>query len=63
MIVVTGGEGFIGSNLIKELIRRGAIGVISLDTKSESLDSIYAWLMDNAKKIDCIYHLDRKSVV
>ena len=57
MIVVTGGEGFIGSNLIKELIRRGAIGVISLYTKSESLDSIYAWLMDNAKKIDCIYHL------
>jgi len=38
MIVVTGGEGFIGSNLIKELMRRGAIGVISLDTKSESLD-------------------------
>lgn len=57
MIVVTGGEGFIGSNLIKELYKRGAIGVISLDTKSESLDSIYAWLMDNAKKIDCIYHL------
>jgi ADP-L-glycero-D-manno-heptose 6-epimerase len=57
MIVVTGGEGFIGSNLIKELNSRGAIGVISLDTKSESLDSIYSWLMNHGKEIDCIYHL------
>lgn len=57
MIVVTGGEGFIGSNLIRELNRRGAIGVISLDTKSESLDSIYKWLMNNAKEIDCVFHL------
>lgn len=57
MIVVTGGEGFIGQNLIKELTRRGAIGVVSLDTKSEPLDSIYDWLMNHAKEIDCIYHL------
>jgi len=57
MIVVTGGEGFIGGNLIRELNRRGAIGVVSLDTKSETLDSIFSWLMNHVKEIDCIYHL------
>jgi ADP-L-glycero-D-manno-heptose 6-epimerase len=57
MIVVTGGEGFIGKNLVAELTRRGAIGVIILDTKNESLDSIFNWLMTHATEIDCIYHL------
>ena len=57
MIVVTGGDGFIGSNLVKELQRQGYIGVISLDTKNESLDSIMNWLMNHVKEIDCIYHL------
>ena len=57
MIVVTGGEGFIGKNLIAELQRRGNIGVVSLDTKTESLDSIYNWLLVHAHEIDCIYHL------
>jgi len=57
MIVVTGGEGFIGKNLIKELERQDNIGVISLDTKNESLDSIYQWLIKHEKEIDCIYHL------
>ena len=57
MIVVTGGDGFIGQNLVNELTRRGAIGVISLDTKNETLDSIFSWLINHAKEIDCIYHL------
>jgi ADP-L-glycero-D-manno-heptose 6-epimerase len=57
MIVVTGGEGFIGKNLIAELQRRGNVGIINLDTKNESLNSIYTWLFDNALDIDCIYHL------
>jgi len=57
MIVVTGGEGFIGKNLVKELQRQGNIDVVSLDTKSESLDSIYDWLLVHAQEIDCIYHL------
>jgi len=57
MIVVTGGEGFIGQNLVKELTRRGYIGVVSLDTKNETLDSIYDWLMNHANEIDCIFHL------
>jgi len=57
MIVVTGGEGFIGKNLVEELTRRGNIGVVSLDTKTETLDSIFTWLMNNANDIDCIYHL------
>jgi ADP-L-glycero-D-manno-heptose 6-epimerase len=57
MIVVTGGEGFIGKNLIAELERRGNIGIVCLDTKSESLDSIFDWLLIHALDIDCIYHL------
>lgn len=57
MIVVTGGEGFIGSNLVKELTRLGYVGVVSLDTKSETLDSIFSWLMEHAKEVDCIFHL------
>lgn len=57
MIVVTGGEGFIGQNLVKELQRQGNIGVVVLDTKNESLDSIFDWLMKHAKEIDVIYHL------
>jgi len=57
MIVVTGGEGFIGRNLVKELERRGNIGVVVLDTKNESLDSIFDWLMKHAKEIDVIYHM------
>jgi ADP-L-glycero-D-manno-heptose 6-epimerase len=57
MIVVTGGEGFIGKNLIKELERQGNIGVVSLDTKTENLGFIYSWLMTYADQIDCIFHL------
>ena len=57
MIVVTGSEGFIGKNLIAELQRRGNVGVVVLDTKNESLDSIYSWLFDHANEIDVIYHL------
>jgi len=57
MIVVTGGLGFIGQNLVKELQRRGAVGVMVLDTKNEPLDYIFDWLIVNAKDIDVIYHL------
>lgn len=57
MIVVTGGEGFIGKNLIKELERRGYIGIVSLDIKNETLDSIYTWLMEHVREIDVIFHL------
>jgi ADP-L-glycero-D-manno-heptose 6-epimerase len=57
MIVVTGGEGFIGKNLIKELERQGNMGVVCLDTRNESLSSIYEWLMAHAEEIDVIFHL------
>jgi ADP-L-glycero-D-manno-heptose 6-epimerase len=57
MIVVTGGEGFIGKNLVEVLQRQGNIGIVVLDTKNESLDSIYAWLMAHAKEIDVIFHM------
>lgn len=57
MIVVTGGEGFIGKNLVRKLQRQGNIGIVVLDTKNESLSSIYQWLMTHAKEIDIIFHL------
>jgi ADP-L-glycero-D-manno-heptose 6-epimerase len=57
MIVVTGGEGFIGKNLIKKLEDRGHIGVVSLDTKSENLGYIYSWLLSQTAQIDCVFHL------
>jgi len=56
MIVVTGGEGFIGKNLVAELQRQGNMGIVILDTKNETLESIYEWLMVHAKEIDIIYH-------
>jgi ADP-L-glycero-D-manno-heptose 6-epimerase len=57
MIVVTGGEGFIGQNLIRELEKRGNIGIVSLDIQSMGLDEIFHWIMLNAKDIDVIFHL------
>jgi len=57
MIVVTGGEGFIGKNLVKELQRRGNIGVVVLDIKNELIESINQWLLNNANDIDVIFHL------
>jgi len=57
MIVVTGGEGFIGKNLVRELQRRGNLGVVVLDIKNEPIESINAWLNDNAEDIDVIFHL------
>lgn len=57
MIVVTGGEGFIGRNLIDELEKRGYMGVVSLDTKSMDLDNIFHWLMKNCSDIDAVFHL------
>jgi ADP-L-glycero-D-manno-heptose 6-epimerase len=57
MIVVTGGFGFIGRNLVKELERRGYVGVLVVDTKTENLDTIHKWLMENVENIDCIFHL------
>lgn len=57
MIVVTGGDGFIGQNLIKELEKRGNKEVISLDTKRENLGYIYSWLLTRPDTIECVFHL------
>ena len=57
MIVVTGSEGFIGSNLIKKLTPKSIKGVVHLDIKKTDINTIYDWLSDNAKNIECIFHL------
>lgn len=57
MIIVTGGAGFIGKNLIKQLKLRYYHDVMSLDIATLSLDEIYAILFDFSNKIDCIFHL------
>lgn len=56
MIVVTGGLGFIGKNLVNELIARGN-EVMVLDTKRTELSDIRQWLGKNKDIIEVIYHL------
>lgn len=60
MIVVTGGLGFIGQNLLNELVLGGISNsedVYALDTKTHSLEEIYDFLKTNAEQIDGIFHL------
>lgn len=57
MLIVTGGEGFIGSNLINELKRQGYTDVYSLDIRSNTINFIYDWLMFHSDEIECIFHM------
>ncbi len=57
MIVVTGGRGFIGSNLINRLRGLGYMGVVCIDILDQELEESNQWLVDNAHKIDAIFHL------
>jgi ADP-L-glycero-D-manno-heptose 6-epimerase len=59
MIVITGGSGFIGKNLFAGLIEQGyhEEDIVTLDTKNESLDSIYNWLFTHVTEIDGIFHM------
>jgi len=57
MIIVTGGEGFIGKNIVSELTNRGHNDVIVLDTKTQTLDYIHQFLSNNINNIDVIFHM------
>lgn len=57
MIIVTGGEGFIGKNLINALKMRGYNDVVSLDIEIMLLEDIYEFLIVNSSKIKCVFHL------
>lgn len=73
MIVVTGGAGFIGSNLVAGLEARGAGDIVVCDrlgadekwrniAKRELADivppeGLFAFLDANAPKIDCVFHM------
>jgi len=57
MIIVTGSEGFIGKNLVNEMINRGYDEIVKLDTKKDKLDYIYQFLTTNAENIKGIFHM------
>ncbi len=72
-ILVTGGGGFIGSNLVAELVRLGAYNVVVCDQfgvgdkwrnlskhpvyEIISPDELFGWLEANHNRLEMIYHL------
>lgn len=56
MIVVTGGLGFIGQNIVRRLISNG-FDVKVLDTKTMSINEIGNFILNNAKDIEFIFHM------
>ena len=77
MIVVTGGAGFIGSNLVKKLNQHNFNHIIVVDkfenaAKNENLkdtkvlnsidrDSFFPWASQNAESIEFIFHLGART--
>ena len=71
MIVITGGAGFIGSNLINELMRKNTYEIVSVDQNNEKNKNYFLnnnfkkilpvnlkkFLKNNNKKIIAIIHL------
>lgn len=57
MIVVTGGLGFIGQNLVNKLKRTTNDDIVVLDIVINDINTIEKWLFNNANKIKGIYHL------
>jgi len=56
MIVVTGGLGFIGANLVKKLQQEG-FDVVVKDVKTETLTEIRNWFIKNNLDITAIFHM------
>ena len=73
MIVVTGGAGFIGQNLVNKLIEEGHENIVVIDNnidrnfpkyfgvKYMTVEDSYLWLGFNKYSIDVIYHLGART--
>ncbi|MDY3983339.1 MAG: ADP-glyceromanno-heptose 6-epimerase [Veillonellaceae bacterium] len=54
MIIVTGGAGFIGSNIVKELNRRGRTDILIVDDLTDGSKTQNLQLLDFCDYIDCL---------
>lgn len=73
MIVVTGGAGFIGQNLVNKLIELGYEDIVVVDNNNNrliekyfkvkyiSVENSYLWLGFNKYNIDVVYHLGART--
>lgn len=60
--VVTGSDGFIGKNLVRELEKQENVRVFKIDRKSGSEIDTLNWIMANYD-IDCVFHLAAQTSV
>ena len=68
IIVVTGGAGFVGSNLIKYLIKKTNLNIISIDNystgskKNHIINNRIRYINSHTKNISKILHLHKKKI-